>query len=231
MAKANRTQAAQPVNESVKPTEVDEVLESVDTTEAAQSTDAPVAPVETPPAAPVETPVEPAKPTTAPVAKLVTDGDKIDIDTSNFGPAAVNIIDSIRDYIKAMNNEIMITPETGKRMQEALWYNVKRIFNQVDEIEFPGVMNAVLALINDNKLNRHGRPGAFHETSVFRFANLTNLEGDEVSQFKNIIITMVRTADARTRAMAVKQINWEAVTGSNLSDRARKRIIFFYNVD
>lgn len=214
-------------NESAKPTIVEaDAGEETVSTSAETVVGTPVEPVESAVAPTLAPKVE--EPKEEP--KVVSNGSELNVNKDRLTALGVSILTDVEEFAKVMSNETMITPEVGRKAQEKMWWTIKRLLLNTTDVEFRDVFGAVLLIMHKNKVNKYGRPAAFDSSMIFRFANLTNITGDEVNQYKNIFITMVRTADPANRHLVAKQIGWSAVTDNNLPEQARARLLSFYRV-
>lgn len=209
---------SKPNQRKVTPTEVNETPEVEVTT--------PVEPVE----APIATQAPVVEETPAPTATVASNGSQTSLKVARLSALGTSVLHDLEGFVDVMNAERLITPEQGAKAHDMLWWTIKRLLLNSTEVEFTGLFKAVLDVIKNNQVNKYGKPGAFDLAMLFRYANLSNISGDEVPQYKNILLTMVRTCDPANRALVVKQINWQAVTDNNLNEVARARLLSFYRV-
>lgn len=129
----------------------------------------------------------------------------------------------LNNYAEAMDKSKAINPEEGGRWQYHLFTTIKSILNASDQETFNKEWNTVLNFFNKNK------DGIFNESFIFRFPQNWPGSPQEFTMHRRVIYTLIQTANPKTRAKSLQDINMSMVT-EGMTQTQRNHLNAFYNV-
>lgn len=129
----------------------------------------------------------------------------------------------LRDYIVAMAPNRPVGVQEGCAQQVQLYRTLNNFLNSVDGNDFQEAFGIVLGVAHLE------RDRSFAETHLFRFFDNVSLSANEISAFQRLLNLIKLTADHRSRAIGLKQLNFGA-TVAGLSEVAQNKLASFYSI-
>lgn len=144
--------------------------------------------------------------------------------TAGASTSARLVVDELNDYITKMNVKKIIDPVSGAAIQTGLYRALLGAVNTA-EADFKEVMTLTLAMVHKYS------DTVFHAANVNRFSPHTSLPAPTAQSFRQLINLFTALADPESRALAAKQINFEATLGHrSIAEDARQRVLSFFHV-
>ncbi len=126
-------------------------------------------------------------------------------------------------YVIDMAPRVPLTEKLGAMNQYTLWKTIEGVLDNEDFNTFNEEWNLLLKYFLDYK------DAAFSPIMVFRFAEYWEWSEDELKQLQNLINIIHLTFDPSTRAVGLKQVDFELAFNAGFNDRAKQNITQFYN--
>lgn len=130
---------------------------------------------------------------------------------------------NLASYIEEMRPKKVNPLPAALRQQQSLYSTILGICNRLEDDFYP-VWTALLAVFQEH------RDGVFHERYVNRHMDNINLGTSEIAAFQNLLNLIRLTADPRSRALGLKQVDFTRTLQHALTDAARARLGNFYEV-
>lgn len=174
----------------------------------------------------VATPTTPVADVTAAVASVTPT-------VSDFAAIIGGILDTgtatqkqtiwrMEDYINKMRPGVTQTEQSGTQNQLTFWHFLNSTIN-LDQAEFKQCWAIILFYFKEyNK-------GALGEQYVARFFNAIRLDEASMKAFQHLLDLCSLTADAGTRAQAMRQMDLNRALSVGISEQAKANIISFYS--
>lgn len=141
-----------------------------------------------------------------------------------FSPAAQTFLQGVLSYIPAMHPKRPVTEADRLRQQVSLYRSISGVLNKLEGEEFTRAYGFLLELFSLY------RKGVFGERYVYRdFDNVPLAEPDRRA-FQRFLMLLTLTADPKSRAVALKQIDMTKTLALGVSEPARQRVQAFYGV-
>ncbi len=157
------------------------------------------------------------------VAPPVPSGGEFELSLGASATARI-VMHELKDYIEAMSVKKIIPADKGAGHQAGLYRALLGAVNSSDE-DFKEVMTLTLKLINAHSDN------VFDAKNVYRFMPHLTLPAPAAKSFRNLVNLFTATANPESRALAVKQINFElTLEGRAIKEEARQRVAKLENV-
>lgn len=128
----------------------------------------------------------------------------------------------MEDYITKMRPGVTQTEQSGTQNQLTFWHFLNSTIN-LEQAEFKQCWAIVLFYFKEyNK-------GALGEQYVARFFNAIRLDDASMKAFQHLLDLCSLTADAGTRAQAMRQMDLNRAISVGISEQAKANIISFYS--
>lgn len=157
-----------------------------------------------------------------PVAPNASTNDQLDVILKNV-PAAHQVdITRIRTYLQVMAPKRPVDAKVGVNEQVALYRSIQNIINRQEEY-FTQLFTALLFIFK-----AEGKTGAMSDRYRMRFMdNITLHQGDRKA-FANLTQMLHILADAKSREVAMGQVNLEKALENGLTAEGRKRVLDYF---
>lgn len=134
-----------------------------------------------------------------------------------------NLLFTFNEYIKKMAPKVRVLGDDGARQQYMLWLTIRNVVNDSPNNEFKSLWNTILSFFNEYK------EGVFAETHVFRFSEFWQWDKKELDAFQRIVNLIKLTADPKSRATNLRQIDMNRALVFPINDTGRTRLLSFYS--
>lgn len=136
---------------------------------------------------------------------------------------AKTYVENLITYIEVMDPRKVNQLKEAVRQQTTLYNLLTGIVNRLTD-DFHPVWGALLATFQEYK------DGVLGERYVFRHMDQVPLAPNEVACMQNLLNLIRLTADPKSRALGLKQVDLQRTLQFALTEDGRNRIMAFYNV-
>lgn len=148
--------------------------------------------------------------------------------TALLPPAAQILLQGVKDrldtYVEKMSPGKTISTADGAFQQTQLWQGViKTLLQQPPDIFMIG-WGLVLDMFHEH------RTGAFSAAYINRFREEIKLTSSERRNFERLVHLAYVTAEKRTRALALKQLDINVILAGLPSEEQRQKVLGFYQL-
>lgn len=133
-----------------------------------------------------------------------------------------NIERDLLSYMEAVHPKQIITDEVGGAWQSSLFQTLKRILGNPDPEEFKVEWNTLLAFFHKHSAEM------FNENFMFRFQHTWKGSAKDYVAFRNLVYTVIRTADPQTRQKESRDIVLDRIT-QGLDAQAATNLVNYYS--
>lgn len=142
---------------------------------------------------------------------------------ADANPLVLALQRDLTNYASAMAPAKRILPQAGAAAQMALWSVLVRILN-LPQTSFQPVWTYMLSFAYEN------RDGVWNDRLLHRFISDMGLSPRDLRMFERIRHLISMTADPKSRATALKQVNLPNIIASMTSIVAQQNLMGYYSV-
>jgi hypothetical protein len=153
--------------------------------------------------------------------KSSSNGIDLDEVLAGFNDTNRGYITAVQDYMAKMAKGRSVTDEEVNRFQISFYRTVVSMINNVEN-DFDRLFNVFLYIFNQNET------GAFDEVRLYRNLPHINLGAEEFKAFQFLTDLFRLTGDAKTRTVALRQVDLSKSLAFGLTERGREKMIAFY---
>lgn len=137
--------------------------------------------------------------------------------------AQKDLVNSLEHYMVNMKPGKPVNPDEGARHQYVLWKTITGITETAPVDEFKKLWSILLGYFN-----QYGK-GVFHDRYVFRFSEFWQYDERQLAAFQRILNLLKLTANPKTRAMGLRQVDMNRTLADGFTEEGRQRIVGFYH--
>lgn len=135
----------------------------------------------------------------------------------------LQIKETLETYVRDMAPRKIVSDGKINENQVRLYRAITQAINSPE-------VNFVRAFTNLLEFFENHKDGAFHEDRIFRGLENLTLQLSEITAFQRLINMIKATCNKKSRALAVKQIDFVATLQFGVTEQGRNRIFAFYNI-